>query len=286
MIVSSTIATLLAVVGIGALLRGLGALDDASTRALGRLAVDVCFPALLFVQLSVTSVRMEDAWIVVFGAAMVSVPWLVGRRHLRPTAAFLAGLPNWVFLPLPIARAAHGDDGGRVVLLANVGAMAALWTIGVATLRGRWGGEGLLNPGFVGTVAGLVVGACGLPVPGRAVLEYLAAPTIPLALLVTGAAAAVAPRPTGEAVGVTVLRLVVWPAITACVFQALRSFGVDLDPSEVTVAVMIAAMPVAASATAFAERFDGDTRLAAQSLLLTTPASMLTVPLILSLLER
>jgi len=321
-IVASRIALVFALLGIGWMLRRRAILGDRTVDQLSRLVVDVAFPALVLVEL-IRTVSMEtlrsDAMAVVLGAVIILLGLAVGHLASRPvaagksrrTCAFVVAMPNWIFLPLLIAEALYGSSGVRTVLMINVGALVVLWTLGVATLRGRTEGGGvgalLRNPGLGATVAGLIL-ALAFPMlgplvtaapaglsAGDAVVSTLLAAvklfgsiTVPLALMVTGAQlgaldwASLRPdRRMALAVG---LRLLVVPAMFWGLLLGVEAAGVLIEPTVQVVGVIVAAMPVAVSASLFTQRFGGDVALAAPAVFWSTFASLITVPVLFSML--
>ena len=116
-----------------------------TTGILSRLVVDLALPALVFTQMlaTVDPARLRtDLWIPVYGLALVPFSLLAalaveresGVASDRRTFRFLIAMPNWVYLPLPIAGAMYGSDGTRFVLLCNVGAQLGMWTLGLTIL--------------------------------------------------------------------------------------------------------------------------------------------------------
>ncbi len=147
-IVLVKIAGMFVVIMAGWLARRRGYVKDEVTAALSRLVVDVAFPALVFTQMirTVDTAVLRESWLlplIPFGIVVVAyavglaLAPLFGGREQRSTVLFLIASPNWVFLPLPIAEALYGAAGVRVVLLCNVGAQLALWSIGVWILHGK-----------------------------------------------------------------------------------------------------------------------------------------------------
>lgn len=78
---------------------------------------------------------------------------------------------------------------------------------------------------------------------------------------------------------VSVVRLVVLPII---VLMALR--WTSLSQLSVGVVVLLTAMPVAASASILAQKYDGNTYLGAQCVFVSTLLSIITIPLVVFLL--
>lgn len=308
------IAAMFLVMLLGYAARRRGRVDAATTKLLGTVTSDICLPALTFAQLSrtVDAERLRAAWIVpLLGAAVILLGLAIGRLTARPFAApserptfvFLVAMANWIYLPLPIVEALHGSAGVEALLLANVGAQLVLWTAGVATLRGgRLDAAGLrallTNPGLVAAAAG-ILGALVIPRdsgvlahPGRVILEAITivgSLTVPLSLLVTGAqlgAVKLELRPRRATVGVVILRLLVVPSIALAVILIAARAGLPLPRVPISIAFLVAAMPVAVSCSILAERYQQDTALASQGIFHSTLWSAATVPAMMWIFHR
>lgn len=301
------------VVAVGWLARRRGLVTLAAVQALGRLVIDVAFPALVFTSFwrTVDVSVLRDRWFVpVSGFAVIALGQGIGRllaprvatEPQRPTVAFLVAVANWIFLPLPLAQALYGLPGVQTVLLLNIGAQLALWTVSVPALRGRVAGQGLLaplaNPGLVASLLGLGLAAVA---PGRTWLEgeagvglgllratvqgltMLGDLTVPLSLLVTGAQLADtdvrAPVGRRALAGVLLGRLVLVPAVVLACLAALQGLGVPMPPVVAGVVLLVAAMPCAVSCGPFVQRFGGDGILTAQAVFWSTLLGLLLVGL-------
>ena len=294
-----------------------------TTASLSRMLVDVIFPCMVIPQMlrTVTLETLRHSWyipalavavIVVSAAIGFLVAPLAARGPTRATALFLVAVPNWVYLPLPIAEALFGDEGVSTVLLFNVGAQIALWTLGVGLLRGQAPDRRLLkaivmSPGLVATVAGVAIallvpdagrlaagaggslGFIGVSAVVRA-MALLGSVTIPLSLLLIGSELggirldrSVFSR---AFTGVCFARLILaLPAVAGLILLLDRAgFVTPHVPRMVT--YIVACMPVAISSSVMAERFGGDTRLAASAIFFTSFLSLVTVPAFYFLIQR
>jgi hypothetical protein len=299
----------------GWLARRRGHLPEAASGILSRIVVDAAFPALVFTQMlrTVDATSLRQDWLlpllpfplVVIAYLMgLAVAPLFGGRAQRNTVLFLITSPNWVFLPLPIAEALYGGAGVRVVLLCNVGAQLALWSIGVWILHGRiaqalrnlatniglWataggiiaalafpGLRGLSNLHAASSSLGGMAGAAGIDA-----LAMVGSLTIPLSLLAIGAQLGAMAIPMhrlpASLWGVVLTRLVLAPLGTVALGMALARAGFHLPDITRMVVLLVAAMPVAIVCSVMAERYGGDTHLAAQAVFLSTLFSLVTVP--------
>lgn len=292
-------------------------LNPASTRAMSILVVQLAFPALVFVQMMGTvnaEALIRGWWIPLFALASMAIAAGVGRLMIpcfrvdpsrSRTFTFLVAVPNWVFLPLPIAEGLYGADGVRFVLLYNFGAQIVLWTLGIRILQGGKPGVPVwrslfANSGIWATLAGVAValmwpGAAilGKSSPGTgwwivgdgvmAALRMIGDLTIPLSLLATGAQlgslATVDHFKLRPLAGVALGRLILAPVVTILLLKSVVQLsGIRLPEADFITAVIIVGMPVAISCPMFAERFEGDGELSASSVFWTTLVSLATVP--------
>ncbi len=312
------IATMFMVMALGWLARRRHYVTDETSRSLSRLLVDMAFPALVFTQMlrTVNPAVLRAGWFLpIIGVLLIIIAEVVGlgllplsrQKNKIATSIFLVAMPNWVYLPLPIVEGLFGDAGVRDVLLYNVGCQVALWSLGIWTLqRGRFDAQSLknlaLNPGLLATALGIILALlCPsarslevlpagpnplLMLVGSSVIQALAmlgSLTIPLSLLVTGIQLGglnllIDRRPSREFSAILILRLLVAPAVTIAIIWLAGRAGLTLGEVPRLTAYIIACMPVAISCSILAERFGGDTLLAARSIFYSTLWSILTVP--------
>lgn len=324
-IVAAKIGVLFVLLSAGFLARRRGLLGEAGAKDLSRILVDLALPALVLAQLlrTVDLATLRASWgVPLFAIAILVIGEVVGVASMRLFAAppqrrtfvFLVATPNWVFLPLLIAEALYGPAGVRTIFLYNAGALLALWTLGVATLRARRPDrvlvtELLRNPGLLATALGIALALLfpalgplsradlarldGGALVGASLLSALAlfgSVTVPLSLFVTGALLGARPlrelRPDRAIGGVLLGRLLITPGVVAALFAASRALGFAPPPREGLLGLMIAAMPCAASCAPFAARFDGDTDLATRAVFASTLLALLSVPLAFPALLR
>lgn len=318
------ITAMFLVIVAGWLARRRGFLEDRFTSTLSRLVVDVAFPALVFTQMlrTVDAAALREGWFapllcglmigIAYLVALIVAPLCAGKPQ-RNTFLFLVAIPNWVFLPLPIAEALYGSAGVRTVLLCNAGAQLVLWSFGVWILHGSLGQAArnlLVNGGLWATTLGIGV-ALLFPaardletinpattasvggVIGGALVQALAlvgSLTIPLSLLAIGAqlGGLIVPvhRFPRALWGVLLARLVLAPLVTVALGFVAIKMGLVVPEVTRMVCYLIATMPVAISCSVMAERFEGDTGLAAQGIFYSTFFSLLTVPAMFFLIQQ
>lgn len=324
---STEVFPALLLLGIGWLVRRRMGFGAEATRAVSRIVVDTCFPALAFLGILRTVAAGglgAGAWALGLAAVLFALSAATGlaaarlvARPRRPTVAFLVAMPNWIFLPLPIAPALWGPPAAGTVLWINLAMQLLIWSAGIALLQARPGGRGgpgrlrlvLGNPAFLASLAGI---GAGLLWPGLAAMTapsfgtsdpatwlltillrgigLLAQLTIPLSFIVMGAqlaGAKIHPREWGRALGVTVFaRLLVAPLLFALVVRFVPWEALGAAPWVAPTSLLVMAMPCAITCGSIIERFGGDEDLTAQAVLASTLASPLTVALVLALGTR
>src|SRR6267154_1688688 len=284
-IVLLKIAAMFLVILVGWAARRRGYLAVETTRVLSRFVVDVALPALVFTQMlrTVTLGALREGWfapllmgvliVIAYGAGLLVAPFFC-RAEQKKTFVFLAAIPNWIFLPLPIVEAMYGDAGVRTLLLDNVGAQLMLWSFGVWLLHGgvtpREAARHIVtNPGLIATVVGIVtvllvpssrnwemgsISGSPLALAASAVVQALAmvgSMTIPVSLLAIGAQLGDLElhvhRPSRALWGVLLARLIVGPLLTVAIGWVVLEAGVTVPVVPRMVAYLIATMPVAIS---------------------------------------
>jgi len=324
LVVLAKTATLFLLIAAGWLSRRRGYLSADTTTILGRFVVDVCLPALILVQMIATVDRhswREDWASLVLAALVISLALVTGvvaallsaPRASRSTYAFVAGIPNWIYLPLPIAQELFGDAGVRSVLICNISAQLLLWSVGVTVLRGRLGSDALrkalLNPGIIAAVVGIAVallvpqarswraatlsgGAALGPAAAKVLLDsldMLGRLTIPLSLLLIGAQlGGMQQRPTGGGRvlwSLVAARLLIGPLIAVAAIRLLTAVGWAMPEVPRRVALLISAMPVAVTCGIITERYKGDAALCARAIFASTLLSLVTLPLLMVAFE-
>jgi predicted permease len=319
------ITAMFLVILVGWAVRRRGYLAADTTRVLSLFVVDVALPALVFTQMlrTVTLASLREGWfaplligvliVIAYVAGLLVAP-LFSNREQKNTFVFLAAIPNWIFLPLPIVETMYGDAGVRTLLLDNVGAQLMLWTFGVwvlhegVTAREAWRNIAT-NPGLIATALGIMVvllvpssrdwetaamiSQSPLRIGASAVVQALAmvgSMTVPVSLLAIGAQLGNlelhAHRPSRALWGVLFARLIVGPLLTGAVGWLVLKAGVTVPEVPRMVGYLIATMPVAISCSMFTERFGGDVSLGAQGIFYSTFFSLVTVPVIFFLIQR
>lgn len=285
-----------------------GWLAPAGIAAFSAYAFDLALPALVTGTLArqplhqVFDARFFAAFL---GAGLVVFALTAGvsafaRAPLRVVGsqAQAATNGNLGFLGVPLILAILGDRASgplAMAILAEVGCLLSLGVVLMSLGSGRGGGaRGALrdvlratlgNPIVLGVLAGAGVGLAGvrLPAPLDRFLSFVGASAGPTALFALGGSLA-GRRVGGErwpALAVAVAKLAVYPALA---WLLLRAAG--QPPDRVAAGVLVAALPTAANAFVFAERYDALPERISTEVLLSTLAAAVTFPFVASLVVK
>ncbi len=295
-----------ALIFLGAGLRRFGAFGEDFWRGAERLVYYVLFPPLLFISLASANFAAlaagELALAMVAGAgtlmlALVLLRPVLGVEGPAFTSLAQGALRQNTYIGFSAAVALFGAEGlaAAAIWVAAVTPIVNVYCIAVLARHGSGAGSGpgaglgavaravLKNPLILASTAGAAVNLAGLTLPPVVdeVLAILARGALPLGLLAVGAGldfAAV--RRGGRALPLAVvLKLAVLPLF---VFAALQAFA--LSGLGATVALLIAGLPTAPSSYILARQLGGDARLLAAMIAVQTALSMVTLPLVLTLL--
>lgn len=299
-----------------------GVLGEQAQYVLGRFAFTFAMPALLFVTLSRARVSdLANPGVAVFAASvlvMLGLGLLIGRRLFphkpaeRAIGAMAGSYVNSANLGIPVAVHVLGD--------ASFAVAAALFqtlfvTPLILTLLDLDAGPGaggrrrllrmpLRNPIIAASAAGVAVAALGLRLPEAvtAPAQMLGGAAVPAALFALGMsleirrtgraavplaeAAPAAPAARAERhVLVTVAALVTLKTIVQpLVAYALARWVFGIEGHDLLAVVLCAGLPTAQNAFIFASQYRLDTRLASETVLMSTLLSMGTLSLITWLL--
>src|SRR6185436_5934722 len=195
-----------AVFGVGVAVRRLHWIEGEAETSLIRLAVNVCYPCLIFESVAGNTALQSPGNLVLPPLLGFGITWLGIRLGLLVaravglhvgtglrTFALAVGIANYGYLPLPIMAAIWGAESQGVLLVHNVGVEIAIWTVGVLVLSGqslREGWRKLVSPIVITLVVAIIFNlARATPLlPGfvNQTIHALAACAIPLGLMMSG----------------------------------------------------------------------------------------------------
>ncbi len=280
------------VIAVGALLARRFGLDLASVTRLGLYAA---VPALVFRTLSSLSlpgdamVRLLSAYALLL-LALTLVAWIAGRTAPVASRRALVGTTlfgNAANMMLPISLFAFGEAGLERALVLYVATALAMFAIGPSLVGQAVAPRAALRtvvrfPVFWAALAGVAASTATvtLPIGIERAVGLLADAAVPLVLLSLGIQMSHlrAVRPRGVDLAAVALKLVVAPGLGFVVGRTVGLEGLDL-----AVLTLLAGMPTAINLAMLAVEFRGDADLVGRAVVLGTAASLLTLPLVLTL---
>jgi len=292
-----------AVIGVGVVVRRVHWIEGEAETSLIRLAVNVCYPCLIFESVAGNTALRSPSNVLLpplvgFGITYLGIrAGLLAARAIGlhvgtglRTFALAVGITNYGYLPLPIMEGIWGPESRGVLLVHNVGVEAAIWTAGLLVLSGeslREGWRRLVSPIVITLVLAVVFNLTGLtpllPKVATDAIHALGVCGIPLGLIMTGVSLASfldEPRHLFDAKvagAAMVLRLGLLP-VALLVLARFLPCSVELK----RVIVVQAAMPAAMVSVIIARLYGGHPRTAVQIVLGTTVLGIFTIPLWIS----
>ena len=295
------------IMGIGLWLRRRGWLSADAVASLMRVTINLLLPSLIFDSvLGNAALRRPENLLLppLVGFGMVALGIAVARGFARAaglqtkpeqrTFAFLAGLQNYSYLPIPLSLSLFDPGTTGVLFVHNVGPEIAMWTLGLAVLTGggpAGGWKKILNAPLAALLLGLALNFLGMiiapPAPvlvaGKIILtavHWLGQSAIPLALLLIGAIVAdhLGDARGGRAARVVTVAALVRLGVMPVLFILLAKFlpcSVELK----RVLVLQGAMPSAVLPIVLTKHYGGDARTALQVALGTSIIGLVTIPL-------
>jgi malate permease and related proteins len=288
----------LAIVGLG--LRKFNWLTEEADHSLLRVNVNVLLPCLILDSAlgnpAISQLRnllLAPA----FGYATVAVGigLALGARVLhglpeRPAArtfALCVGIYNYGYIPLPLVALLFDKATTGVLFLVMMGVEAALWTLGVWTLKGGSPGQSwrrILNAPLLAITLALVLNGLGLntylPQALLTGIHWLGQCAVPMALMLIGAIVAdhlheFHSKSGWRVIGAAVLlRMGVLPLLFLLAARFLPA-SVELK----RVIVIEAAMPAAVFPIVMSRLYQGDPATAMRVVLGTSVVGLVTIPL-------
>ena len=284
------LAFIFLLIGVGALAKKTGMLSDAGERDVGRLMVDLAWPALIFYSIN-TSLAAPDilenlslpilaVGIHLIGLGIGAAVCLLMRYEGNRKRLFLfhATMNNFFIMALPFAQFMLPKKGLALLTVSNLGSTLVLWVVGVVLLSGKVDARttlrNILSPAMIATVAATacVLSGVNVLIP-RLVFDVFAAvgqPTLLLGFLVAGAQ-------IGK-LGLKALKFDRWNILVGLVRNILVPAVVlaaclplvGLIPREAIVITMLVAIsPASVNSITLALRFGSSPTLAAEGVLFT-----------------
>lgn len=277
----------------------LGYLGGETDQKLSRLLLNIVMPAMivgtvingetmpeLSQVLSVLKVALVF-YLLEFAFTLAVPPLLGGTPGQKGVWRYALTFANVAFIGYPVAEALFGPEALFYAVILVMPFNLLSYTLGPLMLVGakRFHWRQSLTPCTVAALVGLFFALTRIQPPALVgkCLGFVGDITVPLSLLVVGSL--LAGLPVGQIFKsprlwiLSVLRLLVMPAALVFILR-----GMGTEPMLLGIAVTQMAMPVAVNGSMLCMEYGGDKACMAQATLLTTAASIVTIPLVAAVL--
>ncbi len=284
---------------MGFLAHRLGYFNGETDQRLSKVVLNITMPAMI-VAAVITGDTLPELAEVLAVLKVAAVFYLLEMVFALAAPRLLGGTPgqkgvwrfglvfgNIAFIGYPVATALFGPEALFYAVILAMPFNLLSYTLGPLMLVGakRFQWKQLITPCTTAAVLGLFFALTRLRPPALVgeCLAFVGNVTVPLSLLVVGSL--LAGLPMGQVFKsprlwcLSALRLLVLPGV---LYIILRALGTESLLLGITVIEM--AMPVAVNGSMLCLEYGGDKECMAQATLLTTAASIITIPLIASAL--
>jgi len=277
-----------------------GIIDSTGSKKLAGVMLYVASPMLVlksfFISYDAEKLR-NIAWMMGLSFLMFFVSILLSKLiygrfpdDVSTILRFAAIFPNGGYMGLPLLYALYGDDGVFYGSFYIVSFHTILWTYGYNMFGGKRSKRETIRkiltvPSIIAVFAGMIVFVSGIPVPSpvEEAVKYVGNMTMPISMLIVGSVISSARlREIFSDWRVYLscfVRLILMPLIALAITKIP---GIPSMPA--TVLATALTMPSAANTTVFSEMFDKDSLFAAKCVSVSTLMSIITIPILVSLI--
>ena len=293
-------SVVLTAIAAGYLANKLGYLGGEVDRKLTKVILNITMPAMTLGAVATSAelpgtrelINLLEGVAVFYGMALLLamlLPRLIGGTKAQQSVwRFALRFPNVRFICIPVVTAFFGPEAVIYAVIFMLPFNVLSYALGPVMLSGgfrNFSFRKLFTPAVVASVAALVMTLFRLrpPIQVGECLNIVGDITAPLSLMVIGSI--LAGLPIGRVFAsprlwaLTALRLIVLPVLLRLLLQPL-----GMEELALSVAIVEMAMPVAANGSMLCMEYGGDMDTMAQATFLTTLLSMVTVPLMVTVL--
>lgn len=295
----SKMLMILFAIAMGYLANRLQILNDDSNRKLTKLVLNITIPGLILSAVMTGEAQPEvgtvlSVWkmaavyyLVELGMVLIVPRLLGGTARQKGVWQFSLFFTNAIFIGYSVLNALYGEWAVFYAVMLTLPVNALSFSIGPLMLGGRqrFNWRSVCTPSFISSVLSLIIVLTGIQIPAYAgeVLGFVGDMTAPLSLLVLGSV--LAGMPLGKVFAMpriwilSAFRLVIMPVL---LLVLLRPLG--LDPVVLSTGVIIMATPAAVNGFMLSIEYGGDSDCMAQTIFLSTLCSIVTIPLVATLI--
>jgi len=300
--VVNQIAIFFILIVVGIFTRRFNLIGETFIKQLSNLVLYVTLPSMVIVSMNFEfSDDLLANAIVIFALGplmygmLLFVSWIFSKS-VRGTDKekfifrYIVIFGNVGFIGYPIISIVFGKSGIFYASILNIWFDILSWTLGIALISKSENKLNLkkmfVNPGIISIVIGfsLFLFSIKLPFFLQESLELLGNSTTPLAMIIIGATIGGAKLSDifkdSRLIVYSVVKLAIVPFI---MYLLLLPF--DLSPLVKGIPIVLSAMPAAVSITVFAMKYDSDYVFGTKGVVVSTVLSLISIPVLLSLLK-
>ncbi len=310
----SSLATIFLIIIPGVIVGKLKLLTEEQTEGLSFVVVNITFPCLLIdaLQVEFTTQAIIDTgviiaiWIAVFIFAVImavlirKIPKV--RKDQSYLIAFMICFANTGFMGMPIVNAIYGKEGLFYTGLIEFANDILMFTVGIMFIQAsaaefrksseshgkyKMNLRGLLTPGFIGLMTGIILFLLGIDLPGftGGAVTTVGSATTPLSMFVIGLL--LSRMTVKEILGDYVMYIVSFIKLVALPLLGLMFFLVTQGELTLMAKVVIIelAMPAAMCTSIFAVQYKADAAYGTKGVMVTTLLSIITLSIFVVIME-
>lgn len=304
-ILISQMIILFLLLALGYVIYKLKIVDDAFSKTLSKLVIQVTMPAMILASVLNLTERQElsDVLLAIVIAAVlffILLPVIgfliakllrVEKRNVG-LYTFMLTYSNVGFMGFPIIGALLGSVGLFYVAIYNLMFNISIFTLGIWLMNkdkkdgAKFNFKLLLTPGVIVAVIALAVYFMNIKAPDTIcnAVDMVGSITSPAAMLIIGFALAKMDVKTIFSNYKIYIWTIIRQVLVPLGLWVLLSFIIK-NETMLMVTFILFAMPVANNSVLFSNMYDGDAELAAKAVFITTLFSLITVPLCVWLIQ-
>lgn len=302
MVVINQMIQLFMVIGLGYFMKKKKILNDEVNSKLNYIVISITTPALIFSSVCTATISDKSTvlyTLVIAIALYIVLPiisYIIVKIMRVPVEQkglymFMIIFSNIGFMGYPVMKALFGNNAILYTSIFNILFNIEVYTLGVILINygknveTKFNLKNLLSPGIIASIIALFIYFLEINIPSVIVesCTMVGDMTTPLAMLIIGATLAnIKVKELFTEYRLYYFTIIKQIILPVAMFPVIAYFVTD--PLLRGITLVNVAMPVANSAVLFANEYGGNVELAAKSVFITTLISVITIPLIVSLL--
>lgn len=304
-LIFSKVSVIFLLILVGFFLAKKGFLSPHSQKEMTALILYVLLPCTLIKSFDIdfsrdilnTGLKLAVTMFITYNCSYIIANIIAKKYKLDPIQKDVHTLsmiiPNVGFMGYPIVNAIIGPEGIIFAVMANMGFELFAWTIGIKTISRNSSVKHtdnvalslLKTPAIIAIIVGMVLFTTPLtiPEPVRSTVVLLSNAMSPIAMIIVGISLAnshITQLLKDKYMYISCLTRLVF--IPLCLFAVLKSL--NFQETAYFIPMILISMPTAGYATMFATKYESDSVLASELISMSTLFSLITIPLVLSLL--